>query len=213
MKEMNILIGSIVRLKLTSNSLEGPAFELLCTIWPYTSENNEQVPNNILYVDDTVRANASIHQFTKLGWYELRCEISSVKESKVCSSIRIDKTKVGHITIRHFAGLAVMPHSFVSLVATHNEIEEYYIESCNPSQPCTISNLTVLVNAPAVRIDAALERNAENMCITNVVSELIHRVVAPLFHNIDSDISYKGVLLYGPPGVGKTFSLQALRYA
>jgi hypothetical protein len=46
---------------------------------------------------------------------------------------------------------------------------------------------------------------------TKVVSDIIARVVEPILHNVPVKARVRGILLCGPPGVGKSYAVKAVR--
>ena len=57
---------------------------------------------------------------------------------------------------------------------------------------------------------AALESH-EKYSRTKVVDEIIKRVIDPILVQIPSALRFKGLMLLGPPGVGKTYSLRVVK--
>jgi len=46
---------------------------------------------------------------------------------------------------------------------------------------------------------------------TSIVTEIIHHVIQPFLHQVPEILRYKGIMLLGPPGVGKSFALSAVQ--
>lgn len=50
-----------------------------------------------------------------------------------------------------------------------------------------------------------------NNCETKAVQEIITRVIDPILQNVPNSLHFKGMMLLGPPGVGKSYALKVVK--
>ena len=218
MQSRNIRMGALIKLRLFVG--EEDFLEVLCTAWPDT---NNRTDENVIIVDDTVRIGPSTQSeaniIGKTQWSKLTCEITNILSSKSCSSVQISgPTNVdSQLYIHQFVGLPIIPGCTIQLSpflgnTEANSIANYRVLRSNPNQACTISSLSILIPYENSRDNDTETTTGESFyCPTEVVTTLVTRVLLPARLGMHSSLYCKGVLLHGPPGVGKTFAVTALK--
>ena len=221
MQARSIRIGAIVKLRLFTGE---DCLDVICTAWPDT---NNETNENFIIVDDTVQIN-TIKQnregiINKIQWSTLLCEINGILNSKSCSSVQISgpTNADSRLHIHQFIGLPIIPGCTIQLCPHKQDTEvdrrtvSYKVLRSNPNQACTISSLSILIPfGSSKEIDTAADETAAGnivSCPTDVVTTLLTRVLLPARLGMHSSLYCKGVLLHGPPGVGKTFAVRALK--
>lgn len=222
MQARHIRLGSLIKLRLFVGKED--FLEVLCTAWPDT---NNRTDENVIIVDDTVRIGPSTHSeaniLGKTQWSKLPFEITNILASKSCSSVQISgpsNVNSQLLYIHHFVGLPIIPGCTIQLSPYQrnpdvNSIANYRVLRSNPNQACTVSSLSILIPYDKTRDDNTVVNESTTgegfYCPTEVVTTLVTRVLMPARLGMNSLMYCKGVLLHGPPGVGKTFAVTALK--
>lgn len=90
------------------------------------------------------------------------------------------------------------------------------VNKTNPSEGLTVGGAGLIVTAEKEKEISNKEAgessdNSKNACQTKVVLEIINRVIDPVLNEIPNGLQFKGIMLLGPPGVGKSYSLKVVK--
>jgi hypothetical protein len=89
-----------------------------------------------------------------------------------------------------------------------------FVHKTNPSEGVFIGGAGLLISAEQDKekrkeiTDVGITNNA---CRTKVVQEIIERIIDPVVNGVPSSLQFKGMMLLGPPGVGKSYSLRVVK--
>lgn len=89
------------------------------------------------------------------------------------------------------------------------------LNKTSSSEHLTIGGAGLMVN-PEKEKSHANDRIKEsirnqNNCQTKAVQEIITRVIDPILQNVPNSLHFKGMMLLGPPGVGKSYALKVVK--
>lgn len=216
--------GYIIHLRLNDSLGFNENIELLCTAWPRLP--NDNCEENAIIFDNSVIINSRDNSKKLIQSVNATITILSVSSPTISRSIKMKTISSNNDTFSlHsslFSGLPIcynaLIHSKDVIGATNtlrgNALFQVKQINSDENKYFIVSSHTIISqdNSPVRRINVS-EQNA--FCKTLVVKELMDVLVYPLlFPDIASRMTMltSGILLLGPPGTGKTYSIKALQY-
>ena len=214
---LNIRVGHVLHVRIQPiHPYE--SYEVLCTAWPDTLS---QVPEDMIVIDDSMR---NIQQAP--GWSTCTCQIIKLYPPESCASVKISASPLSK-DLNYVMGMPTLPagcpvaadfiHTpsghYTSEDWTHSEKAITVIE-CRPNisimQPC--NTIVIPVNKDRISISQSYDQTSSK---TSVVHDIIRSIIDPIIYQ-QQTTNYinrlvRGILLIGPPGVGKTYAINAVK--
>ena len=185
-----------------------------CTAWPDTFN---ALDDDTICVDDSVIISSGSDD--RPLWFEGICHVLHITSPLYCRSFHMNFLPKEKLHAASFLGLVVAPGTTVYSDGRTRQ-RNHAIISVNhqgSGQGQDTTNMAAVVHMdtialPASSVTPASTNKGEIMAVskTAVVDELLRRIVRP-YLALPRALHIKGVLLLGPPGVGKTFAVKALQ--
>jgi len=197
--------GSVVHLIVILS--ETCSYEVLCTAWPHT---RGLVDDNEICIDDVV------YRGEKRNWTIAQCKIHRIFPGNDCTTLRIDtsdsSSQANQPHISTFGGYAACDGFFVDSSANPSKT----FKIIGPNTPAVVTPLTLLIlsNSGNASSFTPMKSSGERLIATatSVVRRIIRDVIWPsVALPVKNNVSIQGLLLLGPPGVGKSYAITAVR--
>eukprot|EP01031_Cornospumella_fuschlensis_P039823 gene39823-48489_t len=156
-----------------------------------------------------------------VDWTEAECEVLEVAPYKPISSITYHcPEKVEPVQL-----LASLPVCVGASVRVHHKKTILHVTKVNPASSCgVITSSTIMIlddassrkSSTAAASQTASHNSPPSSSCTAVVQQLIDRTILPLrlpvsYPPLPHSARIRGVVMAGPPGVGKTYALRAVQ--
>jgi len=205
--DLKLRLGSIVEIAAS------PDVNLLCSAWPDTSgvlQSNEICLDDAVYVGTR---NPEEERISATGTCNLSVRAVAARISSSVHAAAASQ-KDGKVTLAMMLGLPICAQCTVMPRAALGRKDAILVSSVRPGDACLAGQGTIVVNAPRASVAQVTTALTEPppACRIGVVTRLIESVVEPV-RNVPQCLRCHGVLLLGPPGVGKTFAVQGVQRA
>ena len=207
-KDLKLRLGSIIEIAVT------PEVRLLCTSWPDTCgvlQSNEICLDDAVYVGTR---SLDGERIPEMGMCILSVRALAARVGSSVHAAGASLQKDGKVTLAMIFGLPLCAQCIIMPHAALGRKDAIIVSSMRPGDVCLASQGTIVVNTPRTAATHATTFVTEPTpaCRIGVVTRLIESVVEPV-RNVPQCLRCHGVLLLGPPGVGKTFAVQGVQRA
>lgn len=197
--ELKVRVGWIVIFVLDLNDDSG--CEVSCTVWPDT---HNILNDKTICIDDAV-----IRGKLNNSWCQCTCQVREVNSPRIATSVYTSISTLNG----SLRGLSVRTGFTIGTSSIRKS--ELKITSVGGGGNVAVVGPNTIVICDKKRVVQTTKEQPTVACSTKLVQDLINLIVRPNVHEsstiVSSCYTIRGILLLGPPGTGKSYSLRAVK--